>query len=73
MQRLKDRNQEKSIIKRLEELNKLCLDGERVKPSLKVFTGLRGIIRVQYSVIADGETLMEARYKKIKSFLKEAL
>jgi len=73
MQRLKDRDQEKNIIKRLEELNNLCLDGEKVKPSLKVFTGLSGIIQIQYSVIVDGETLIDARYRTIKSFLKEAL
>lgn len=73
MQLIKGKYQ-KIILKNIKELTELCLDDEKIKTTLRVFTSC-GVdqIEVQYSVIAENTTFITSDYKRVKSFLKEAL
>lgn len=65
---------QKTILKNIKELTKLCLEDEKIKTSLRVFTSC-GVeqIEVQYSVVAENTTFITSNYKQVKSFLNEAL
>jgi len=73
MQLIKGKYQ-KIILKNIKELKELCLADETIKTSLRVFTSC-GVeqIKVQYSVVTENTTYITSDYKRVKSFLKQAL